>query len=527
MGVMSTPSEIRKELAFRELARRRLAYFVRYWFHARQRQLAWNWHLDYLCDILEAVQRREIPRLLINIPPRFLKSELVCVAWHAWMVGYDDSPRSAMLSAAATASLALRDSRRTLEMLQSAWYRNIFPGVKLMKEAQAEWVTVGGASRNAAGRGGTITGLGGDHLAWDDLLLASESNSEVKRQQAIDFLDETLPSRHNTKPGTITGIMQRLHEEDPTGHILKRMRNPDADQYLHIVLPNQAPVVTTVEWKGKVYARRKVGDLLFPARLDAKATAEARATMRNNYDGQYQQQPTKQEGAELNTKFLVEIDKPAELIVKEQGLSLNFYIDIASTEKQTQKDDPDSSVIAVMGRDTLDRIIMPDMWAEQARGDKLLDQLLIMWKKWKPRRVKMEKGGLKNMFEPLLQARWRAIGQRLFVVDPLEPDMDKVRRAQPLRAVLQAGSFCVPAGAIWLPAMKAEWRGFPNASHDDRVDAPAYGVRDLQDMRAPEPPTKIHGFNHGGEVTGAQLEMLVAKAEKRRKAEERDRFWGG
>jgi len=523
---VATRAEIRKELAFRELATRRLAYFVRYWFHVRQRELTWNWHLDYLCDILEAVQRREISRVIINIPPRFLKSELVCVSWHGWMVGVDDSPKSAMLSAAATGRLALRDSRRTLEMITSTWYKNIFPHVRLIKEEQAEWVTAGGASRNAAGRDGTITGLGGDHLVWDDLLLAKEANSEVIRAKACEFLDETLPPRHNDKKtGTITGIMQRLHEEDPTGHLLRRMKNPQADQYLHIVLPNEAPIFTAVAWKGRIYAKRKPGDLLFPARFGAKETAEAKATMRNNYDGQYQQQPSKQEGAELNPRMIVEIDKPAEAIVKDLGLILNFYIDIASKKKETQKDDPDRSVIAAMGRDSLNRIIIADMYAEQVRGDGLLDNLLAMWRKWKPRRIKMEAGALKNMFQPLLESRWREIGKRLFVIDPLQPDEDKVRRAQPLRANLMARSICVPMGATWLPDMRAEWRGFPNAAHDDRVDAPAYGVRDLEDLKPAEPPTRIAGFNNGNDITGAQLDALAAAAKKRQR-QEQEAFWG-
>lgn len=519
-------SEARKELAFREMACRRLAWFVRYWFHARSRPIDWNWHLDYICDVLEAVAARQETRVLINIPPRFLKSELVAVAWHAWMIGNDDSPRSAMLSAAATAKLALRDSRRTLMILQSEWYTRLFPGIKLEKEDQAEWSTVGGASRNAAGRSGTITGLGGDHLIWDDLLMSAEANSEAARREAADFLDETLPSRHNDKrTGTIVGIMQRLHEEDPTGHLLARSRNPDADQYLHIILPNEAPSRIVVAFRGKVYQTREVGELLFPARFGKKETAEAKATMHNNYSGQYQQTPTKQDGNELNVKLLIEIDKPAEAIVKDLGVVLNFYIDVASTAKQTQKNDPDFSVISALGRDSFDRIIHADQWAEQVRGDALLDQLLIMWRKWKPRRIKMEAGGLKNMFMPLLEAKWRAIGKRLFTIDPLIADIDKVRRAQPLRAVLHAKSYCVPAGAIWLPRMRGIWQGFPNARHDDEVDAPAYGVRDLQNMRAAEPPTRFATINRGGDITGAQLDALVAASERKRKSNEN--FWAG
>jgi predicted phage terminase large subunit-like protein len=522
-AINALPSAVRTELALRELARRNLAHFLRYWFAVRRRPLVWNWHIDYLSDLLTAVTRREIRRLIINIPPRFLKSELVSVAWHAWMIGIDDGPRSAMLSSAATATLAGRDSRRTLQILQSDWYKNLFPGVQIIKEREVEWETAKGSTRNAAGRGGTITGLGGDHLVWDDLLLASEADSEAARAEAKYFLDEVLPSRHNNpKTGTIVGIMQRLHEEDPTGHLLEQMKNAAADQYMHVVLPNEAPSAVTVEYKGKVYARRKPGDLLFPERLDAKATAALKAKGQS-YDGQYQQSPTKMQGGELDPSLIQTIDLLPAQIIKQHNLIPNLYCDFAVATKQTQKDDPDYSVIAAMARDQMDRIIVLDVWRGQVRLDQALDQLIALWRRMKPRRVKAEKGVIKMGLEAVMLERWRRIGSRLFHLDPLEADADKVRRAQALRTALNDRVVYAPAGALWLPGLRHELRSFPNGKHDDQVDALAYGARDLQDLRASEPPTiYLPGVNLASTATGAQIERMLDEKKKR---EERGSMW--
>ncbi len=475
------------EMIRRQLARRRLAEFLRYRFRQEKRRLLWNWHLDYLSEILEAVYRRQIKRVIINIPPRFLKSELVSQTWHAWMIGQEDGPRSSMLSAGATAQLAERDSRRTLQIVQSEWYKTLFPKVRVVREAVAEWETANMATRNAAGAGGTITGRGGSHLLWDDLLLADEAMSETVRAKKNEWLGETFRSRLDDQTdGTITGIMQRLHEDDPTGYLTKKMRNPDADQYLHIVIPLIAPkrilVQMPPEAGGRVLKERLPGDLLHQDRIGLREAKALKAAMNANFEGQYQQNPTKQEGDMLKPGRMVLIEGQAQEIAKKWGLRPNFYIDLASKEKETQKDDPDRTVIVVMAVDELRRIWILDMWAEQASPDVVCETIIALHKKWTPLRVKAEQGAMLNYLRVMLMERGRAKGHPVWVED-LHPAKDKVQRAIPLQNFLNTGQICAVAGATWLPDFQDELRKFPKGSHDDRVDAAAYGCADLQDLR--------------------------------------------
>lgn len=481
-----------REILRREAARRRLSDFLRYRFRMERRALLWSWHLDYLCEILEAVTRRELLRTIINIPPRFLKSELVSQSWQAWMIGREDGPRSSMLSAGATAQLAERDSRRTLQILQSEWYKVLFPDVKVTREAMQEWETEKFSTRNAAGAGGTITGRGGQHLLWDDLLLADEANSELVRVKKNQWLGETFRSRLDDQvTGTITGIMQRLHEDDPTGYLLRQMKNPDADQYEHIVIPLIAPRRTVVQMPrvcgGKIIKVREAGELLHPERIGLKEAKALRVAMQANFDGQYQQIPVKQEGDMLKPGRLVKMDGVDVELGRKWGIRPSFYMDWATKEKETQKDDPDFSVIAVMGVDEMRRVWILEVWAQQAAPQEVIGALLALKRKWEPVRVKGEDGALLNLYQSMVLERCRATGDACWI-EGIRPARDKVMRAVPLQNLLNTGQICVPAGAQWLPAVEDEFRKFPRGSHDDRVDAIAYGCADVQDMRQGEAP---------------------------------------
>jgi predicted phage terminase large subunit-like protein len=512
----------------RALAKRELAWFIRYWFKQRKQTLNWNWHLDYLCDLLTAVWKRQVLRLIVNMPPRSLKSEVI-LAWHAWMIGQEDNHRSSLLNTAAAASLAVRDSRRTRDMLASRWYRNLFPQVKLTMKTDAEWHTTGGAWRLAIGMDGMVTGKGADHLTWDDILLPRDAFSEVMKQRARDFLGDTLRSRRNDQlTGTITGIQQRICEDDPTGHLIRQMQDPLADQYMIVTMPQEAERKTVVEWNGKVYAKRESGDLLHPARVDRKEWERIKRSQPHTYRAQHQQDPQPGDGGELTPKDIQEAEGTAQEIARKWGLRPRFYLDLASTEKETQKDDPDFSVIAVVARDELDRFWILDLWRGQVRHNHLLDRLLALWDKWKPTRVTAESGGSWNGLMAVYDERCRRMGRRPFKLDGVTPHRDKVSRAQPLRALLMARQVFVPAGAPWLHDMKAEMARFPLGSHDDQVDALAYAAMDSTVLPVGAAPARVLSADHNpGEdgITGAELEKLIDKARAGRgRAMEREGF---
>lgn len=527
------PSRARQELARRELARRHYAHFLRYWLEwsgASKVSILWNWHIDYLGDLMEAVQKREVRRYIVNIPPRFLKSTILSQAWHAWMIGVDDSPRSSLFSAAATRRLAARDSRRTLGILLSGWYRQLFPHVQLVKSDPTEWATGGGAERNADGADGSITGRGGDHLAWDDLLLAKEANSETVREKKLDWLGETFRNRLNDpKTGTLGGIMQRLHERDPTGYLLEQMKIPGADQYLHVNLPCVAERRTVVRLppqctynRDKIYAVRLPGDLLHPERIGPVEVAALKINMRRNWDGQFQQRPTKLEGGALKPALLQRVDKSPQQLVRELGLVPHIYLDLATKEKERDSDDPDFTVLEVWAEDQLNRKWLLHVWREQTTMDVVARQLFALYDAWKPRRIAGEKIGLQNVLRPMISTVGKLMRRApIPIYDCLmSAQTDPISKVLPFEGALAAGVIYVPGAAAWLPDFEAEMRSWPRGAHDDMVVTAGYACHDL-DRYVPGEAPAADPIQTGEpeQITGAMLRQQIELQRRRREEE--------
>lgn len=481
-----------------ERRRARVSYrgMLQYWIKVTRAPFLWNWHMEYLCDVLQAIADRDsaVRFTLINIPPRFMKSTLVGQLWQGWMIGREDSRRSSVLSIANTGMLAARDSRKTMQMLESPWYKALFPHVKAgAKWTESEWETGGGAYRIASGVEGTVTGRGADHLVFDDPLKAGDANSDTVREGVNEWLGETLRNRlDDQKTGTITGIMQRLHERDPTGYLVEQAKRAGADKYTIIDLPNEAIGRTIVTFKGTVYKDRADKELLHPERIGPEETAALKVSMRHNYSGQYQQRPTKMQGGHLNVMRLVKLGGTALELKSSLGLSVYFYMDFAQTEKQTQKDDPDFSTIGVFARDQYQRLLVLDIWRKQTADlSSVARQLINMHRLWRPMRVKGEKGGIRNTFMPVLaQQKLLAQYQHVFVEPTTARTRDKITRSIPFKSMVDAGMVCYPETAPFVEDWLAEMRAFPNAAHDDLLEGCFDAAADFGELRVGDAPTR-------------------------------------
>jgi hypothetical protein len=178
-----------------------------------------NWHVDAIVYQLMRVQAGDISRLLINQPPRSLKSICVSVAYVAWLLGHDPTRRVIVVSYAT--ELAAELHRQFRMIIDAPWYRALFPAMRPARDSGAELVTTAGGGRYATSIGGTLTGRGADLIIVDDPLKAEEAMSEPARKRAIDWYAGTLVSRLNDKEnGPIIVIMQRLHENDLAGHLI-------------------------------------------------------------------------------------------------------------------------------------------------------------------------------------------------------------------------------------------------------------------------------------------------------------------
>jgi len=185
-----------------------------------QTKLAPNWHLEVIAAKLTAVREGKIRRLIINLPPRHLKSLMASIAFPAWCLGHD--PSAQILCVSYAQDLADKLARDCRGIMTSPWYRRIFP-TRLAPHRQAvqEFITTRQGYRLATSTGGVLTGRGADIILIDGPLKPEEALSEAQRKAANEWYDHTLYSRQNDKKqGAIVIIMQRLHEDDLVGHVL-------------------------------------------------------------------------------------------------------------------------------------------------------------------------------------------------------------------------------------------------------------------------------------------------------------------
>lgn len=171
-----------------------------------------NWHIDLIAEYLEAAGRGSISRLIINMPPRALKSVCVSVAWPAWLLGHD--PRSRIIAASYAATLAVKHSLDCRLVMESEWYRALFPGTQLAHDQNEKhkFMTTQRGFRFATSVGGSVTGEGGNFLIMDDPLSPMQALGEHGRAHVAAWFDHTFATRLNDKKkGVIVLVMQRLH----------------------------------------------------------------------------------------------------------------------------------------------------------------------------------------------------------------------------------------------------------------------------------------------------------------------------
>ncbi len=513
---------IRALLAKRELARRNYGDFLKYYIEVTRVDIRWAYYLDYLSDILqEFIVGTSLKRLIVNIPPRHAKSTLISQLLQAWMIGRSNTDRSSVLSVAATQTLASRDSRKTLNVIRSDWYKALFPGILLRRENEAEWETIEGARRMAVGRGGTVTGQGANTILVDDLLLADEAMSEIERPKANEWMGEVLASRlDDPKIGRIAIIMQRLHERDATGYLLEQAKIPGADQYEHVCIPLEAPRKTIVSFNNKIYKVRQQGELIDPTRFGLNEVNALKIKMRVNFDGQYNQNPIRMVGGHLNPTLLSESTSSSLELQQSLGLIPDAYLDLATKEKQIEKDDPDENSITLAARDQFNRLVLLDVWGKVCGHEEVANTLIAMHKLYQFRIAKIERGGLFNLFAPVLRARMQATGH-FFPFEPLPPTNklgDKVQRSMTFQGMLNAGSVLVPSKSktAWREPFESQCRAFPRGSHDDRLEGAFYAALDFDNLRRGQTPLKLPS-------TAAEMELEEQERLKQRIQAEVDR----
>ena len=264
-------------------------------------QFAMNWHIRALAYRLEQVRLGKIRRLIVNMPPRSLKSIIVSVSWPAFVLGHDPTKRLIVVSYAS--ELATKHSNDCRSILTADWYRGLFPSTRISrtKNTEAEVTTSRHGFRLSTSVDGTLTGRGGDIIVIDDPLKPIDALSDSKRERVNNWYANTLLSRLDDKQtGAIIIVAQRLHVEDLSG-VLSRA----SDEWTVLDFPAIAERDEIVFIGENEYHSRQVGDVLHPEREPKEILGQIRTQLGSDiFSAQYQQQPMPPGGALIKRNWL-------------------------------------------------------------------------------------------------------------------------------------------------------------------------------------------------------------------------------
>lgn len=444
-----TRKEILQELLRRKLATEHLIKFTEF-TNAQYRAAA---HHMLIAEKLEAVERGEIDRLMINMPPRHGKSELASRRFPAWFLGRH--PSKSVIAASYNSDLASDFGRQVRNVVSSPDYGKLFRA-SLAEDSRAanRWNTKEGGSYVAAGVGTAITGRGADILLIDDPLKdREEADSELQRNKVWDWYTSTAYTRL-APGGRVVVIQTRWHEDDLTGRLLAE-QSRGGDKWTILELP----------------ALRDDGSALWPEWYPKEVLERYRSVLPpRDWAALYQQRPAPDEGAYYKREWFRSYE------TEPKHLRIYGASDYAVTDNGG-----DYTVHVVVGVDPDDNIYVLDVWRAQATPDKWVQAWLDIVKQRKPLMWVEEQGQIIKSIGPFLEKRMRE--ERTYCRrEQVASTSDKPTRSRSMQARAACGRVYLPAKAPWLEAFTSEILTFPAGKHDDQVDAFGLIGRMLDDL---------------------------------------------
>ena len=451
---------------YADLLRHDLCAFIhRSFLELEQSKYHLNWHIEVLAAKLEDVRQGRCKRLIVNVPPRHLKSHAISIAFAAWLLGHD--PTKKILSVTYAQDLSDNLARRSRTLMTSGFYEALFD-TRLSKgrEAVSDFETTSGGYRLSTSIGGVLTGRGADIIIIDDPLKADDALSEPRRRSVNDWYDNTLRSRLNSQEdGAIIIVMQRLHADDLVAHVQQN------ETWEVLSFPAVAERDETYEIAtpyGRKQFQRKEGEILQPALLSPTTLESHRRAMTEyNFTAQYQQNP----------------QPPSGIIVKREWLK--FYGPSELPEKFNQ---------IVQSWDTANKdselanFSVCTTWGLKAGPkDRCMYLINVFRRKLNFPELKRSVRELATLYRAdVVLIEDKASGTSL--IQELRADFfsmvqaapalegDKIMRLRGQTAKIEGGFVLFPKEAPWLDAYVHELVSFPNAKNDDQVDSTVFAL---------------------------------------------------
>ena len=449
--VLPTPDDIRA------MYRNDLASFIQFTFNTLYpgKPFLHNWHIEVMADRLMDCMDGKTKRLIINVPPRYLKSITVSVAFVAYLLGHDPGKQIMCLSYGEELTKEL--AKLTRAVMQSDKYHWLFPNTRLQqmgKLARAEDLkTSQNGRRLAISAGGPITGRGADVIIIDDPLKASAARTK-ELDNINEWFDDNVYQRLNNKnDGVIILVMQRLHIHDLTAHLLDK-----GEHWEHLCIPAIAENNETYAMRSEIPWTRRVGIPILPAH---ESLAKLEQVKQNQgaytFAAQYQQDPA----------------SDATSIVKPEWFSRyhshelpNPFIETFQSWDTAHKESEsaDYSVGITMGI-SKGKFYILDVVREKLSFPNLMKAVIEQNNKHHPQNIIVEDAASGQSLIAALRH------EHYLPIKAERPQGDKYIRLSSVTGLIESGYVYLPHDAPWLDEFLLEVTRFPNSRHDDQVDA--------------------------------------------------------
>jgi predicted phage terminase large subunit-like protein len=419
-----------------------------------------NWHLEAIAHQLERVRRGEIRRLIINMPPRSLKSMTASVAFPAFLLGHNPTRR--IICVSYSGDLAKKHANDFRAVLEAPWYQRLFEGTRIgQKDSETEIELTARGFRLATSVGGTLTGRGGDLIVIDDPLKPDDAYSEAKRNAANEWFKNTLLSRLDDKrTGAIIIVMQRVHMDDLTGFVTGQ-----SDEWEILNLPAIAEVDEVIPISDTRVHRRRVGEALSPVREPIAVLENLKLQLGSDaFSAQYQQMPVPPGGAMIKRDWIKRyVDLPPQ---RERSLILQSW---DTANKGGPENDFSVCTTWCISRDR--RWYLIDVWRKRVDYPELKAAVRTLGFRHAAKRVLVEDAGAgTSLVQELL-------GEVTGIL-AVKADRDKISRMAVVSSKFESGLVFFPERAPWLADFEAELFAFPGSRHDDQCDSVSQALTD-------------------------------------------------
>lgn len=418
-------------------------------------------HHELIAGKLEAVERGEIKRLMITMPPRHGKSELASRRFPGWFIGRNAGKQ--IIAASYNSDLANDFGREVRNIVNSPEFSVLFTaGLAQDSKAANRWHTDEGGMYVAAGVGTAITGRGADILLIDDPFKdRQEADSEITRQRVWDWYTSTAYTRL-MPGGAVVVINTRWHDDDLSGRLLAEQET-GGDQWDVLSLP----------------AINEQGEALWPEWYPLERLEQIKSVLpARDWNALYQQNPIPDDGDYFKADWFGEYE--------ELPPNLRMY---GASDYAVTDGDGDYTEHGIAGVDGSGNLYIADWWRKQATSDVWIESQCDLILRHTPMVWFGEKGVIQKAVEPYLMRRMQQ-REAFCRVEWLASIADKPTRARPIQALASMGKVYLPRRATWKADLLSQMLRFPAGKYDDGVDVLSLFGRGMEFIRGPKAKAK-------------------------------------